>query len=131
VWGMLAFDLDLLAHLPGFIVVTAFTAAAASGFGLVLATLCKSRHQLGSLSTLLILIQSALGGSLFPRFLMSEELQQIGLFTFNAWALDGYLKVFWRDAPISALWPQLAVLAGLTALFLTLARWLARRWETI
>jgi ABC-2 type transport system permease protein len=131
VWGMLVFGLDLLPHLPGFFVITAFTAAAASGFGLVLATLCKSRHQLGGISTLLILIQSALGGSLFPRFLMSEELQRIGLFTFNAWALDGYLKVFWRDAPIAALWPQLAVLSALTVVFLGLARWLARRWETI
>ena len=55
---------------------------------------------------------SALGGSMFPRFLMSETMQRIGLVTFNAWALDGYLKVFWRDAPIWELWPQVAVLAG-------------------
>ena len=43
---------------------------------------------------------SALGGSMFPRFLMSETMQQFGLVTFNAWALDGYLKVFWRNAPL-------------------------------
>ena len=36
---------------------------------------------------------------MFPRFLMSETMQKFGLLTFNAWALDGYLKVFWRDAP--------------------------------
>ena len=35
---------------------------------------------------------------MFPRFAMSEGLQTAGLFTFNAWALDGYQKVFWRDA---------------------------------
>ncbi len=35
---------------------------------------------------------------MFPRFLMSETMQQFGLVTFNAWALDGYLKVFWRNA---------------------------------
>ena len=43
---------------------------------------------------------SALGGSMFPRFLMSETMQKVGLLTFNAWALDGYLKVFWRKAAI-------------------------------
>ena len=37
-------------------------------------------------------------------------MQKIGLVTFNAWALDGYLKVFWRNAPIWQLWPQVAVL---------------------
>jgi ABC-2 type transport system permease protein len=131
VWGMLAFKLDLLHHLPGFFVMTIFTAAAAAGFGLVLATLCKSRQQLGGLSTILILTQSALGGSMFPRFLMSEGMQQMGLFTFNAWALDGYIKVFWRDAPLTALWPQLAVLTALTVVFLTVARMLAKRWETV
>ena len=129
-WGMLVFDLDLLHHLPGFAVITSFTAASAAGMGLVLATLCRSRQQLSGISTLLILTQSALGGSMFPRFLMSDTLQSLSLFTFNAWALDGYLKVFWRDAPLRELWPQLAVLAALTVVFLALARVLAKRWET-
>jgi ABC-2 type transport system permease protein len=72
---------------------------------------------------------SALGGSMFPRFLMSETMQQLGLLTFNAWALDGYIKVFWRNVPLVELWPQLLVLASLAALFLAVARRLARRWE--
>ena len=67
---------------------------------------------------------------MFPRFAMSEGLQRAGLFTFNAWALDGYQKVFWRDAPLWQLWPQLLVLAVLTGAFLAAARSLARRWET-
>jgi ABC-2 type transport system permease protein len=58
-------------------------------------------------------------------------MQRLGLLTFNGWALDGYLKVFWRDAGVPELWPQVLVLALLTAVFLTLARTLARRWETI
>ena len=73
---------------------------------------------------------SALGGSMFPRFLMSESMQKVGLLTFNAWALDGYLKVFWRQAPLWQLWPQVLVLVTLTLAFLTIARMLARRWES-
>ena len=57
-------------------------------------------------------------------------MQKFGLVTFNAWALDGYLKVFWRNAPLWQLWPQVAVLAGLTGGFLIVARLLARRWES-
>ena len=68
---------------------------------------------------------------MFPRFLMSETMQRIGLVTFNAWALDGYLKVFWRDAPILDLWPQVAVLAGITVVLLTGARLVARKWEAV
>ena len=129
-WGRIAFGLELERHLPGFFVMTAFTAAAAAGFGLMLATLARTRAQLSGMSTIIILTMSALGGSMFPRFLMSETMQKFGLLTFNAWALDGYLKVFWRNAPILALWPQVLVLSALTAVFLALARTFARRWET-
>jgi ABC-2 type transport system permease protein len=130
-WGTVAFGLPLFSHLPGFFVMTAVTTAAAAALGLMLATIARSRAQLSGFSTILILTMSALGGSMFPRFLMSEGMQQVGLVTFNAWALDGYLKVFWRDAPIWQLWPQVAVLLGLTAVFLSAARLFARKWEAV
>ena len=97
----------------------------------MLATFSRSRAQLSGLSTIIILTMSAVGGSMFPRFLMPETMQKVGLVTFNAWALDGYLKVFWYELPLWQLWPQLAVLTGLTIVFMLGARRLARRWETL
>jgi ABC-2 type transport system permease protein len=129
-WGSLVFGLPLWSHLPGFFIITTATAAAAAGFGLVLATISRSRAQLSGLSTIVILAMSAVGGSMFPRFLMNDTMQQIGLVTFNAWALDGYLKVFWYQAPLWSLWPQVVVLLSLAAVFFAVARRLARRWET-
>ena len=128
-WGRLAFRLDLFHHLPGFAVMTIVTAATAAGFGLVLATVCRTRQQLGGISTIVILSISAVGGSMFPRFLMSEGMQKMGLFTFNAWALDGYIKVFWRNARVIELAPQVGVLLAFMTAFLIAARLLARRWE--
>lgn len=128
-WGWLVFDLPLFSHVPGFLVMTVVTAAAAAALGLVLATIATSRAQLSGFSTILILTMSALGGSMFPRFLMSETMQRFGLLTFNGWALDGYLKVFWRDASLWQLWPQVLVLTVLTLVFLSAARLFARRWE--
>ena len=128
-WGFFVFDLPLFSHLGGFTVMTIVTASAGAALGLVLATVAKSRAQLSGFSTILILTMSALGGSMFPRFLMSETMQKFGLLTFNGWALDGYLKVFWYEAPIVDLWPQVLVLAALTLVFLATARVLARRWE--
>ena len=109
--------------------MTVVTAAAAAAFGLVLATLSRTRQQLAGLANLIVLSLNAIGGSMFPRFLMSDTLQRISLIGFNAWALDGYLKVFWRQEPLSALAPQVGAILGFTALFLLLARRLARRWE--
>jgi ABC-2 type transport system permease protein len=109
--------------------MTLFTAATAAAFGLFLATLCRTRAQLGGISLLVILTMSALGGSMFPRIFMAPAMRQTGLVTFNAWALDGYVKVFWREAPLGALLPQLGVLAAFLVAFLVAARLLARRWE--
>lgn len=130
-WGALVFDVDLFVprHLAGFALMTLATAAAASSFGMFLATLCRTRSQLDGVGTIVILIMSALGGSMFPRFLMPAWMKQIGLVTFNAWAVDGYQKVFWYEQGPLALWPELAVLGGIAMALLALARLLARRWE--
>jgi ABC-2 type transport system permease protein len=130
-WGQIAFGLPLLSHVPGFLVMTVFTAMAAAGFGILLATIARSRQQLSGLSMIIVLTMSALGGSMFPRFLMSETMQKMGLVTFNAWALDGYIKVFWRNAAVIELWPQVLVLSALTVIFMSAARIFARRWETL
>ncbi len=129
VWGALFFGLELWNHIPGFVIMTVATALASSTFGLMLASVCRSRMQLVALSNLSILIMSALGGSLFPRFLMPEKVQKFGLITLNAWALDGFQKIFWRDEPLWSIWPQVLVLAGLGIGFFVVARRVARRWE--
>jgi ABC-2 type transport system permease protein len=139
-WGAFMFDIDLFTvkHLAGFAAMTLFTAPAAAAFGILLATVCRSRAQLSGISTVVILVMSALGGSMVPRFVMPDFMNTTALFTFNGWALDGYLKVFWYDDPAAGLGtalvgllPQLAVLAGMCVAFLAVARVLARRWEVV
>lgn len=129
-WGQVLFGVDLIGHLDGFFIMTLVTASAASAFGLLLATLCRSRGQLNGLSVILVLTMSALGGSMVPRYVMSPRLQDFGLFTFNAWALDGFDKVFWRELPVASLSPQLTVLLGSGVVMLMAARGLATRWES-
>ena len=131
VWAWLVFKVELPSHIPGFLVMTIPTAAAASAFGLVLATICRSREQLAGVSTIVILSMSAIGGSMIPRFIMPESVQNLGLVTFNAWALDGYQAVFWRDAPFHTLWPQVLAITLFAAAFYFAARVFARRWEAV
>ncbi len=128
-WGWAVFKLDFFSHIPGFLVMGICSAVAVAAFGLLLASMCHTRAQLGAVSTLLILMMSAIGGSMFPRYLMPEAVQKAGLFTINAWAIDGFTKVFWRDLPISALWPQVSVLLGVAIVLFVVARRIARRWE--
>jgi ABC-2 type transport system permease protein len=129
IWGQIVFQVDLVGHLDGFALMALATAAAAASFALLLATLCRSRSQLNGISVILILTMSALGGSMVPRYIMSEELQRYGLLTFNAWALDGFDKVFWRELPLIELQPQLMVLLFSALVMAIASRVFARRWE--
>ena len=138
-WGKLVFGVSFhsAGHIITFLMMTVITASAASAFGLVLATICRSRAQLSGVSTVVILIMSALGGSMVPRFAMPAFMDTTALFTFNGWALDGYLDVFWHSATDESLGgllgrvsPELGVLAAGTVVFLVVARLSARRWET-
>ena len=128
-WGWAVFQLDFWSHIPGFVIMGVCTAMAVAAFGMLLASVCRTRAQLGALSTLLILVMSSIGGSMFPRFLMPEAMQKAGLLTINAWAIDGFTKIFWRDEPVSHLWPQVLVLVSVAIILFVIARRLARRWE--
>jgi ABC-2 type transport system permease protein len=128
-WAWLVFKVDFPGHIPGFVIMGISTAFAVGAFGMVLASICRTRAQLGPLSTLVILLMSSIGGSMFPRYFMSEAMQKAGLLTINAWAIDGFTKVFWRDEPISHLWPQVLVLLAIGVVLSAIARRLARRWE--
>jgi ABC-2 type transport system permease protein len=128
-WAALVFHLDFFSHIPGFLVMTAITSFAVASFGMLLASVARTRGQLGAFSTLIILTMSALGGSMFPKFLMSNAMLTVGYFTFNSWAISGYQKIFWRDEPISSLGPEVGVLVSAGVVLFVLARWFARKWE--
>lgn len=128
-WGQLVFDLDLFGHLDGFLIMSVVTSGAAASFALCLAAVCQSRSQLNGVSIILVLSMSALGGSMIPRYIMSDSMQAMGRFTFNGWALDGFQKIFWYDMPASSVKLEVAVLASIAVCLGCLARLLARRWS--
>ncbi|MFN7626980.1 MAG: ABC transporter permease, partial [Pirellula sp.] len=128
-WGALVFGIDLVRHWEGFIAMTLVTAGAAASFALFLASMCKTRTQLGWVSTIVILTMSALGGSMVPRYLMSESIQKVGLLTFNAWALEGFNKIFWRELHLRDIELELGVLTLCAFCFIVTARMFATRWE--
>lgn len=129
IWGAIAFRLQLFQHIGGFLIMALTTSLATSAFGLLLASVCRTRAQLGAMSTLVVLSLSAIGGSMFPRFLMPAGLQKAGLVLFNSWALEGFTNVFWRELPLSSLALPAAVLVGWGIVFFLVARQLTKRWE--
>lgn len=127
----LLYRVPLPSRLAEFLAVTASAAIAAAGLALLLTTLAGSRRQAQTVANIAILLISAIGGSMVPRFLMPPALQAVGWFTPTTWAIEAYSGLFWRGQPLGEiLLPMLLLLAtGIGALLL--ARLLARRAEQL
>ena len=92
---------------------------------------CRTRRQAQTFANVAILIVSALGGSMVPRFFMPPLVQDLGWITPNTWALEAYTAIFWRDEPVSELLLPWAVLAAAAIAGLLVSRRLARKMETL
>ena len=127
----LLYGVDLPGHLGPCLVVTAAASVSAAGLALALTAACATRRQAQAFANVAILILSALGGSMVPRFFMPPLLQKIGWATPNTWALEAYAAVFWRGQGPPALFLPvgLLLLSGVAGAFVALR--LARRHEAL
>ena len=82
-------------------------------------------------STFLVLLFSALGGSMVPRFMMPEWLQTIGQFTPNHWAIEAFYGILARDQTVLDLFEVWSVLIGGTIIMLLLTAFIAYRFRRI
>lgn len=126
VFGAFVFDVPVWRDPLAVLVVSVAVCAAATGLGLFLAVSCGSRKQLEGLSTLIILVMSALGGSWFPLAVTPEWYQKLGHFTLNAWAMDAYQGIFWYQKGLGGLWLEVLVLFAIAG---TMAALAVRGWN--
>lgn len=126
----LAFGVALPDHLGAWLVVTVCAATTAAGLAMLLVAASATRKQAQTVSTLAILVLSAVGGSMVPRYVMPPLFQSLGWATPNTWAVEAYAGIFWREESLVEVALPCLVLAagGLAALALAvlLARLRAR-----
>lgn len=109
----LIYSVDVMSHFGIWLMTTAIAAVAAAGLGLAVAALCTTKQQAQTISTFVVLLCSAIGGSMVPRFMMPPWLQDIGWFTPNAWTIEAYHGVLWRGEGLMDLMSALGWLMAL------------------
>lgn len=123
----LGYGVNVPAKLGPWLLVTGCGALTAAGLAMLIVSASATRHQAQTVSTLAILVLSAVGGSMVPRYVMPPLFQSLGWLTPNTWAIEAYRGIFWYEDALSAIWQPCAVLAATGLLGLALAVVLARR----
>lgn len=100
-FGWLVFGLDIIPHLPSIALMILVTSYTCSGFGILLASFARSLQQVQGLSTIIVLVMSAIGGSMIPIFIMPEIMQKIAVVSVNYWGIQGFYDIFLRELPIT------------------------------
>lgn len=120
--GVMVFGIKL-GHLPALVIVSLALAATANGLGLLVAALSKTEAQVNSLSVLLAITLSALGGMMVPTFIMPDLMKTFSLFTPHAWALAGYHDIIIRGLGVQQILSETGVLLGFASFFFIIALW--------
>lgn len=100
----LVYGINIVDHLPLWSLTTIAASITASGLGFATAAICTSKQQAQTISTFVVLVISAIGGSMVPRFMMPPWLQSVGWYTPTAWTIEAYHSVLWRDEGLQNIW---------------------------
>jgi len=110
IFSWLAFGLPIFNDLFSLVILTVAVAFSVSSFGVFLVSIAKTRQQLQNLSTIIILLMSALGGSMIPLFVMPAIMRKIAVISLNYWGIQGYYDIFWRALSFTDILPRIGVL---------------------
>jgi ABC-2 type transport system permease protein len=121
--GVVVFHISLGSQPLALVPVALATAAAATGLGLLVASLGKTQEQVGSLGTVLSIVMSAVGGMMVPVSVMPAFMQKLSLAIPHAWALTGFQDVIVRGQGMEAVLPVTGVLMAYALVFWGVAIW--------
>jgi len=120
-FGHVVFDLDLGSDILALFVLIAAVTMASTGLGVLVAVMVKTTDQADSLSLLLVMIMSAVGGSWWPLSVEPQFMQDMAHFTITAWAMDGFYDLLYFDLGLAGILEEVKWLVLMMIIFFGIA----------
>ena len=105
------------------VLMSVAVSVAAIGYGLAVASFCRTTEQSTTFGAASILILGALGGVMVPKMVMPEAMQAWTRISPMSWGLDGFLAILVRGAGAGDILPQVAALLALGGIGFALGAW--------
>ncbi len=113
VFAWLAFGLPIFMDVFSLILLILCISFAVSSFGVFLVSTVKTRQQLQGMSTIIIILMSAIGGSMIPISMMPAFMQNIAVISVNYWGIEGFFDILWRQLPLIDILPKMGILLAI------------------
>lgn len=120
-FGHVVFDLDLGSDILALFVLIAAVTMASTGLGLLVAVHVKTVDQADSVSLLLVMIMSSIGGSWWPLSVQPQFMQDMAHFTITAWAMDGFYDLLYFDLGLAGILEEVKWLVLMMIIFFGIA----------
>ncbi|MGD8903038.1 MAG: ABC transporter permease [Anaerolineae bacterium] len=105
------------------VVLSVLIALCSSSLGLLIAAIAKTEGQISGISVVAMWVMGAVSGAFVPTFFLGDFLGTIGKVTPHYWAVSAYTDLFVRGQTLANIGPELAILAGFTAVFFAIGLW--------
>ena len=122
-FGYAAFGVVVGGSWLGFVLLALAACLLAAATGLMVAAIGGTEARARSVSILVILSVSMVGGLWLPAFLLPGWLSDIALSLPTTWAMRGLEAVTWQGRGLSAALPGVGVVAAFAVGFMALAAW--------
>jgi ABC-2 type transport system permease protein len=109
------------------LMVGAFTALAATCYGLMFGSIATTHQQAAIGGSVSVLIMAAIGGVWVPVHLMPDLMKTISKFSPLNWGLEAFHDIFLRGGGVREILPEIAYLAGFSLLTVGVSFWFSRK----
>lgn len=129
-FGYVVFGVSINGSLLGFAFMVMAMALLAASIGLLVASIGGNENRARSISILMILALSMLGGLWLPSFLFPEWVQTLANYLPTSWAMKGFNGLAWHGLDLRATLPSVGMLLAFSVGFVLVAVW-RFRWSEI
>ncbi len=128
-FGYLVFGVTVSGSLLGFVLLALAACGLAAATGLLVAAIGGTEARARSVSILVILGVSMIGGLWVPAFMLPQWVRELALSLPTTWAMRGLSAATWEGLGLRAILPSVAVVTAFAAVFLVLATLRLKRAE--
>lgn len=105
------------------VVLSMLVALCSTSLGLLIAAIARTEGQISGISVVAMWVMGAVSGAFVPTFFLGDFLGTVGKVTPQYWAVSAYTALFVRGQTLADIGPDLAILAGFTAVFFAIGLW--------